>query len=779
MELKKTWDDFVQKLKDTPVAGSNLADVLVKSLIFFTLLFATVLMFSGERSSQNLEWKVGDIATKKVVAPFNFYVLKTDEELNAETQAKVNTVPFYFVYNDSVTKRQLKNIDAILPFLLKAKKSLPAHTKNFTVQDTTLRKISNKLLERFNIRFSVANLHVLFDLLNNNANVRQIKSTLELSKKYLRKGILNLHQDEITRPNIVVVRKGIEESLPEDARIDLPEVLKAIENHLLHHFDVNQTVILNYLFSQLVRPNLWFNKKFTDEKVEEAIATISHTKDLVYENERIVDANERIDENIYQKLYSLQQARIEHSRQQGRWPERISFLARLMLIGAILFVAGLYLATFRKDIFTKNKMWLLIAIIFLLEFLIAAVMTRTLNWHAFLIPTSIASMLLAILIDSGIGLWGTVIIALILGGIQGGGYDLVVLTIISGLVGVYSVYSIRNRNQIFKAIVYIALAYFWVYIGLTALRYESLLESLRVFAFYLLPNSILSPLLTFMVLGLFERMFDITTDVSLLELSDLNHPLLKRLSLEAPGTFHHSMVVGNLAEAAAKAIGANPLLTRVGSYFHDVGKIEKPEYFVENQMDAENRHNQLSPNMSALILASHVKSGIEMAKKYGIPKRIRDFIPEHHGTNIMKYFYNKAVQAVGENDVNETDFRYPGPKPQSKETAIVMLADAVEAATRTLQNPTPSKLRAFVENLVDERFTEGELDECDITMRDIKMIIDAFLPVLYGVFQHRIEYPEAEKKNAAKQKGRNEKAAKNENSNSSAKSRPAAHGKAT
>jgi putative nucleotidyltransferase with HDIG domain len=311
------------------------------------------------------------------------------------------------------------------------------------------------------------------------------------------------------------------------------------------------------------------------------------------------------------------------------------------------------------------------------------------------------------------------------------------------------VYEIRTRNQIFKAIIFIAVAYFLVILSLTAMRYDSFMDLFRVFTYNLLPNAIFSSFITFMILGVFERAFDVTTDVTLLELSDLNHPLLKRLSLEAPGTFHHSMVVGTLSEAAAKAIEANPLLARVGSYYHDIGKMEKPEYFVENQMDSDNRHGKLSPNMSALVLSSHVKNGIEMAKRFGIPKSIRDFIPEHHGTNIMKYFYHKAREHAGDkDDINESDFRYPGPKPQSKETAITMLADAVEAATRTVQNPTPTRLRAFVEELVDQRFRDGELDECNLTFKDLKLIIDAFMPVLFGVFQHRIEYPDSEKSKA-------------------------------
>jgi putative nucleotidyltransferase with HDIG domain len=239
-------------------------------------------------------------------------------------------------------------------------------------------------------------------------------------------------------------------------------------------------------------------------------------------------------------------------------------------------------------------------------------------------------------------------------------------------------------------------------------------------------------------------MFDITTDVTLLELSDLNHPLLKELAVKAPGTFHHSIIVGNLAESAAKKINANSLLARVGSYYHDIGKMVKPEYFVENEAGSENKHQSLAPNMSALILASHIKNGLDLAEKYNLPKIIRDFIPEHHGTSLMTFFYSKALSSKTAQNVNEADYRYPGPSPQSKETAIVMLADTIEAATKTLKNPTTGRMNKLVEELIENKFLEGELDNSELTMRDLKGIIEGFASVLKGIYHKRIDYPKAE-----------------------------------
>ncbi len=738
---------FFEKIKKIKIGQRSLYDILIKLLLALFVLITVPLMFNPQRPLKFSDMKVGSISNRKIVAPFDFFVLKTEKELKAEQDSVLKGVPYYFVYDDSLTRQNKKLLRNLLPFLVNA---IPQY-ETIENKEEYLKNLSEELALVFDVKISPSNLAVALDILKNEQNIQAIKEILQLAEKQMVQGILNIPTTTIVRPRVVVIKNGVEEQLPADQRVDFNRFQKNLENEFLKHFSVNHTLVLEYLFVRSLKPNLIFDQAFTEKTKEEALANISRTKDMVYENELIVDKNIRIDPATYQKLYSLEMAIAERSQREGRWEGLLFSIGRYMLMAAILAIFSLYLYSFRRKIFEDNKMLLMITIILMLNFVFAALITQTLNWNNYLIPTTMGSMLLAILIDTGLGFVGTVIIALVLGGLQGGGFDIVLFSVVSGMVAIYSVFRIRNRNQIFKAIVFISAAYFWTILSISLYRYLPLSELLKSFGYYLLPNAIFSAFFTFMILGVFEKTFDITTDITLLELSDLNHPLLKKLSLEAPGTFHHSMVVGNLAEAAAKAIGANPLLARVGSYYHDIGKMEKPQYFVENQMNAENRHDQLNPNMSALILASHVKNGIELAKKYGIPKRIRDFIPEHHGTSLMSFFYNKAKEMYGEEEVNESDYRYPGPKPRSKETAIVMLADAVEAATRTLSNPTPSKLRAFVEELVDKRFKEGELDDSDLTFKDLKLIIDAFLPVLYGVFQHRVEYPEQkEKKNTTK-----------------------------
>jgi putative nucleotidyltransferase with HDIG domain len=249
-------------------------------------------------------------------------------------------------------------------------------------------------------------------------------------------------------------------------------------------------------------------------------------------------------------------------------------------------------------------------------------------------------------------------------------------------------------------------------------------------------NALLSPVISYGLLLFYERVFRVATDLVFLELSDFNHPLLRELSAKAPGTFHHSIVVGNLSEAAAKEISANQILTRVGCYYHDIGKIANPGYFVENQMDT-NKHEELNPSLSAKM--------INLAEKYRLPKEIIDFIPMHHGTNLVSYFYEKARTEEGDMDTtHDYIYRYPGPKPQTKETGIVMLADAVEAATRSIEEPTPAKLETQINEIIRARFLDGELDDCSLTLSDLIKIKQSFLKTLVGIHHHRIKYPEAD-----------------------------------
>jgi putative nucleotidyltransferase with HDIG domain len=367
----------------------------------------------------------------------------------------------------------------------------------------------------------------------------------------------------------------------------------------------------------------------------------------------------------------------------------------------------------------------------------------------YLILVPVASMLLTIVFDSRIGFYSTVIIALIVSGIRGNDYMLAITNIAAGGLAAYTVRDIKNRNQIFHSFLFVLLGYVLSIIAFGLERIDSWDVILNSSA-YALSNSLLSPALTFGLIIFVEKIFGITTELTLFELTDFNSPLLKELANNAPGTFAHSMTIGSMVEKAAITIGASPLLARVGAYYHDIGKTIRPEGFVENQLDNKNIHEDLSVKESVDLIIGHVTNGIELAKKYNLPNEVIDFIPMHHGTMVIDFFYNKAKELYGEQNVDINDFRYPGPKPNTKETALLMLADASESAVRSMEDPDPEKIENYVNNLIKMRIDDGQLDDSPLTFDDIKKIKESFVSILLSQHHKRIRYPkqeELEKKN--------------------------------
>jgi putative nucleotidyltransferase with HDIG domain len=407
---------------------------------------------------------------------------------------------------------------------------------------------------------------------------------------------------------------------------------------------------------------------------------------------------------------------------------------------------GIFLFKMRRRVYESNKKLVLISSVILLESFFAYLSSNLeVDFPIeYLIFVSVAAMLLTIIFDSRLSAYMMIIICILISAIRGGDYDILVPNFTASLLVIYSVRDIKNRSQIFRSMIFILVGYFVTIIALGFERYDDL-SIVKDELYISAVNSLLSPILAYGLLIFFERVFGVATDLVFLELSDFNHPLLRELSSKAPGTFHHSIIMGNLSEQAAKEISANQILARVGCYYHDIGKVVAPQYFVENQVDSGSKHEQLNPSLSAKMIIAHVKNGIKLAQKYRIPQEIIDFIPMHHGTNLVSYFYEKArSEEDNEEPVHDYIYRYPGPKPHSKETGIVMLADAVEASTRAIEDPTPAKIETQIDEIIKARFMEGELDECDLTLKDLTKIKHSFLKTLVGIHHHRIKYPEQE-----------------------------------
>jgi putative nucleotidyltransferase with HDIG domain len=352
-------------------------------------------------------------------------------------------------------------------------------------------------------------------------------------------------------------------------------------------------------------------------------------------------------------------------------------------------------------------------------------------------------MILTIMFDSRVGFYTTVILSLITGALRGNDYTFMAMNLIAGGIAVYSVRDIKNRSQIFRSFLFILLGYVLAIFAFGMERFAQW-DTLLVEAAFATSNALISPVLTYGLLIFFERLFKITTDLTLLELSNFDRPLLKELARKAPGTFNHSMTMGTIAEAAAEKIGANPLLARIGAYYHDIGKTISPQNFVENQLNNQNVHENLTPEESVSLIAQHVKEGITLAKENDLPQEIIDFIPMHHGRMVMSYFYDRAKKIYGDEKVNINDYRYPGPKPRTKETAIVMLSDGCESAVRSIEEPKPEKVENVIDNIFQNRIDDGQLDEAPVTFRDITLMKEEFLKILLGQHHKRIKYPRQE-----------------------------------
>jgi cyclic-di-AMP phosphodiesterase PgpH len=491
---------------------------------------------------------------------------------------------------------------------------------------------------------------------------------------------------------------------------------------------------------QFLSPNLLYNSIETRKRQQKARESVSVTRDFI-KGERIVGRGDRVTTSEALFLDGLQikmmaTGMLSSKDDESVFPRQVS---RIIILSIILLLFGWVASQYFSESLYDIKQVIAITLLAGLFMFSANFCINYASLGIFAIPIPLFAVLLTALFKDKVGYVVSILFIGLLAPVTGVEAQHLLYWLLIGVFSVSMVRRIRTRDRYYKTIA--ALIVFNVVLitlsKMTSGSYE------EIWHLYLV--GVISPIasiaIVLFLLPVIEPAIGVSSDLTLLELSDLNHPILKKMALEAQGTFHHSQVVAQLGEQAARAIGANSILVRVGALFHDIGKMTKPEYFIENQGWGPNKHDELSPNMSALIVSAHVKDGIEMAKKWRLPRVVVDFIPEHHGTGIMKVFYHKAMENDDSQTVNVSGFRYPGPKPQSRETAILMLADAIEAATRSLAKPTLGRIREVTKNIIDARLLDGELDECHLTMSDLAKIRDSFIPLLAGIHHARIAYP--------------------------------------
>lgn len=497
--------------------------------------------------------------------------------------------------------------------------------------------------------------------------------------------------------------------------------------------------------SKIIRPSIVHDVQRTNEARELAASSVLMSSEIVRKGDVIIRKGQRIDDRTLLRLTAYRNA--QYLRADNRFSVFV-ILGSLGHAALILAFVILYLVLLRPVSFNRNgQLGTLLALPMITAFLgWLSVRIDTILPIEYAVFVPALAMIVTILYEERIALMVTVAMAVSVGAARGDDYAIALVLLIGSTFGVYSVRNVQSRTQIFTSII----AIFIGLVGTTVaieLERAAPIETMWPKALMATANAVISPLLTFALIILFERVFNVATDMRLEEFDDLNHPLLKKLNERAPGTYQHTLAVARLSEAAANAIEANALLTRVGAYFHDIGKLEKSEYFVENQINIDNKHDRLPPKKSAAIIRQHVQDGIELAKEYNLPERIWKFIPMHHGTILIKHFYNRAVDEalLKEIAVDEADFRYPGPRPDSKEAAIVMLADATEALSRLVNTSQRDDIEVAVEQIIVDRMMDGQLSNTTLTLRDLEMIKETFVKNLIGASHKRIRYQEDKK----------------------------------
>ncbi|MBI2608733.1 MAG: HDIG domain-containing protein [Deltaproteobacteria bacterium] len=532
---------------------------------------------------------------------------------------------------------------------------------------------------------------------------------------------------------------------------DIQKIIERDKETLFAGYKIAAVVEFSKFTKSLIEPNLTFNKEQTDFKRVQAKKSVQPIVIRLLKGDIIVSRGEQI-----QKRHLIILKHIYDKSQQQRMTRVVFSIALLLfLLFYILFWYGMeYLSTFKL---TLKDLGVLAILLFgtvgctkIFFFVVDGFMDQysriPLSAYQYAVPVAVTAMIVRLLMSPQVGLLYSVVLSVLFGFILEQNFLYSLYTFSACIVGIMSVAHVKQRTDVFIAGLKIGFINMISVSAILLMQSSELTFDLKNSPFDLAAAFLSGGLSSFIVTALvplFEVVFNYTTDLKLLELCNHNHPLLRRLSLETPGTYHHSLLVGTLADAAASEIGVNPLLARVGAYYHDIGKMVKPNYYIENQAGMSNPHDDLNARMSSLIITAHVKEGLDLADQYRLGQPVKDAISQHHGKTVIRYFYNRAVESqdpeMGEVDPN--DYRYPGPKPQTREVALVMLADAVEAASRTLTKPNPERMKATCEKIIFGFFQDGQLDECDLTLKDLNTIIECFTRILMGIYHQRIVYP--------------------------------------
>jgi cyclic-di-AMP phosphodiesterase PgpH len=731
---------------------------LVGSISLLTVLFPftrTVQLFDLP--------KVGEAAKETIIAPVTYDIIRSPDEVERERKKAIDQVLQVVDYDDTVTESVLKQLNALRNTLTIVAEKDSSDSTVARLHQKLSRELSDNALEVLRHRpYLIEDVMIAArDMLDKGVSAVLLVPSMERLTELRTLYNTSFEQHLLYDKQYVTLRRNSEETT---LRVtDLPVKEIALEN-AIKRLRVERKLddeALNAMYELLfvyVRPNVKVNGELTIQRRHKASQGVLEISGKVIKDTEIIRKHQEVTPEVIRKLKSLRYALDKMVNVQEKRKIAANNAGRLLMVLLPLLFGAFYLSRYQKRLLRNDRHLIALAIILILQIALIrgsmALVPRlfegssemTMLVPEYIIPLTMGSILTAILFTIEVSFIFTLYISIFFACVTGFNHYYFLFALMSGIIAGFSARNIRYRWHFFKIIptlvlICVVVITLWHLIGFK-LSFFSLLTNYSL----ALISVIVAIFLAMMLTTVFEHLFDITTDMTLVELSDLNHPVLKRLSIEAAGTYNHSVLVGNLAESAAQRIGANSLFARVSSYYHDIGKIEKSDYFVENCLTVDRtRHNKLAPSMSALIICSHVKDGVELARKYHVPKSIQDVIMQHHGTSMVSFFYEKALEQDPHKQVQEQEFRYAGPVPQTRESAIIMLADSVEAASRSLGTSSPKLLRELVKKIIRDKFLSSQLDQCDLTLRDLDEIVEGFMPVLQGIFHSRIEYPSKDK----------------------------------
>ena len=669
--------------------------ILYKIFLIFLSSFIIVYLFprEGKFKYEFQKGKVWQYAT--YFAPFDFSILKSDKELNDDKQNILESFnPYYRIDN--------------------------------TIKTKVFENYNTKIIEYF----SDLKNEKLYDSL-----FLYGKSILDDIYNY---GVISENELKPDINQIFLIDDNVEIPISIEQLFDPSSLFNYLSKKIKLNPYLKFKESFNDLFFDLIVPNVFYDEKFNLEAQKSLLDQISLSRGVIRKGELIIAQGEVVDDEQINILNSLRMEFLTREIDSSSSNSIVFGYSILMFL--IFFLLIMFLNKYRLDIYNDNRKLTFIFFNILLMVVLSTIILKYNPKFIYAAPICITPLVIKVFFDTRLALFIHLIIVLSIGFIVPNSFEFIFLQMIAGIIATQSITQFYRRANIFIAVSQILLVYFLAYFSFSVIQ-EGNFKGLELVVVGLFILNGLFILFVLPLIYIYEKAFGLVSDVSLLELTDTNSLLLKELSDKAPGTFHHSLQVANLAEAAANEINANTLLTRVGALYHDIGKLKHPNYYTENQIGKKSVHEELSPVNSAKLIIDHVEDGVIIAKKNNLPERVIDFIKTHHGTSLVYYFYKKNEELKNDDYLKE-DFQYPGPKPFSKETAILMMADSVEAASKSLKNPSADQLEEFVNKIVSDKMNENQFDSSDITLKEIEIVKNILFKKLVNIYQLRIEYPE-------------------------------------